>query len=190
MLDAYELEPKLGAMAVDFAVTLADMLHPSLGAFCLPENQPVARHREVDTSNTGVVRHSVHRSQLSSAASVTDDLRRGVLFLLRLRLLGVSHPGLGWDTIVRLPGILRQLDFRGYAAARAQACWTSRISSVVAGRGDVGRNRAAMIWRRRLVSMSRVAGSVFDPYHGADARRCATSAVGWPWRWYQRMSRL
>ena len=82
------------------------------------------------------------------------------------------------------------LDFRSYAAARAQACWTSRISSVVAGRGDVGRNRAAMIWRRRLVSMSRVAGSVFDPYHGADARRCATSVLGWPWRWYQRMSRL
>ena len=54
------------------------------------------------------------------------------------------------------------LDFRGYAAARAQACWTSRISSVVAGRGDGGRNRAAMIWRRRLVSMSRVAGSAFD----------------------------
>jgi len=26
------------------------------------------------------------------------------------------------------------LDFRGYAAARAQACRTSRISSVVAGR--------------------------------------------------------
>ena len=91
---------------------------------------------------------------------------------------------------VEIPYLDQYLDFRGYAAARAQACWTSRISSVVAGRGDVGRNRAAMIWRRRLVSMSRVEGSVFDPYHGADARRCATSAVGWPWRVYQMMSRL
>jgi hypothetical protein len=47
-----------------------------------------------------------------------------------------------------------------------------------------------MICRRRLVSMSRVAGSVLDRYHGAEARRCAVSVVGWPWRVYQRMSRL
>jgi hypothetical protein len=38
--------------------------------------------------------------------------------------------------------------------------------------------------------MSRVAGSAFDRYHGADARRCATSVLGWPWRVYQMMSRL
>ncbi|HEX3641176.1 MAG TPA: glycosyl hydrolase family 28-related protein, partial [Ktedonobacteraceae bacterium] len=46
------------------------------------------------------------------------------------------------------------LDFGGYAAACAQACWTSMISWVDAGRAAVGINRAAMIWRRSLVSMS------------------------------------
>ena len=45
------------------------------------------------------------------------------------------------------------LDFQDFFGC----CWS----------GDVGRRRAAMIWRRRLVSMSRVEGSVFDPYHGA-----------------------
>jgi hypothetical protein len=47
-----------------------------------------------------------------------------------------------------------------------------------------------MIWRRALVSMSRVEGSVLVRYQGADARRCATSSVSWLCRVYQMMSRL
>jgi hypothetical protein len=47
-----------------------------------------------------------------------------------------------------------------------------------------------MIWWRSVVSMSRVEGSVLEEYHGAEARRRAVSVVGWPWREYQRMSRV
>ncbi|MGH4013814.1 MAG: hypothetical protein ACRDSL_07750 [Pseudonocardiaceae bacterium] len=80
--------------------------------------------------------------------------------------------------------------FALHAAARAQACWTSRISSVVAGRGVGGRNRAAMIWRRSLRSMSQVAGSVLVRYQGAALRREAVSVFSWPWRAYQRSRML
>ncbi|HEU0090433.1 MAG TPA: hypothetical protein VFQ77_22700 [Pseudonocardiaceae bacterium] len=38
--------------------------------------------------------------------------------------------------------------------------------------------------------MSRVEGSVVDRYHGAEVRRGVVSVVGWPWRAYQRRSRL
>jgi hypothetical protein len=76
-----------------------------------------------------------------------------------------------------LPDLVGEaLDFRGYAAAWAQAWWTSRISWVVAGRGVVGINRAAMIWRRSVVSMSRVEGSVLVRYQGALARRWAVTS--------------
>ena len=70
------------------------------------------------------------------------------------------------------------LDFRGYAAADAQARWTALICSGVASPGRSGRNRAAMMVRRSLASMSSKDGSVLVVYQGWRTRRSVTSS-GW-----------
>src|SRR6266508_4018434 len=82
------------------------------------------------------------------------------------------------------------LDFRGYAAADAQARWTALICSGVALPGRSGRNRAAMMVRRSLASMSSKDGSVLVVYQGWRARRSVTSSGWWPCRAYQMTTRL
>src|SRR4029453_15086971 len=82
------------------------------------------------------------------------------------------------------------LDFRGYAAADAQARWTALICSGVASPGRSGRNRAAMMVRRSLASMSSKDGSVLVVYQGWRARRSVTSSGWWPCKAYQMTTRL
>src|SRR4029453_4475133 len=82
------------------------------------------------------------------------------------------------------------LDFRGYAAADAQARWTALICSGVASPGRSGRNRAAMMVRRGLASMSSKDGPVWGVDRGGGARGAVTSSGWWPGKGYQMTTRL
>src|SRR6266540_5701315 len=73
-----------------------------------------------------------------------------------------------------------------YAAAEAQALCTAVICSGVGCAGHSGRNRAAMMVRRSLASMSAKDGSVLVVYQGAAARWVVTSSGWWPERVYQQ----
>jgi putative DNA methylase len=81
------------------------------------------------------------------------------------------NPACGVETV-----LTTSLDFRGYAAADAQARWTALICSGVALPGRSGRNWAAMMVRRSLASMSWKDGSVLVVYQGWRARRSVTSS--------------
>src|SRR5262249_6773809 len=107
-----------------------------------------------------------------------------------------SRIGLGsmiTDTFPRIePKSVRDhgsLDFRGYAAASAQARWMAWISSGAGGRGTPGLNCAAMRTRRSWAVMSREEGEGLAGYQGALSRRRRTTAGLWPARWYQVITR-
>src|SRR5262249_61087793 len=97
-----------------------------------------------------------------------------------------SRIGLGsmiTDTFPRIePKSVRDhgsLDFRGYAAASAQARWMAWISSGAGGRGTPGLNCAAMRTRRSWAIMSREEGQALAGDQGALSRRGRATAGPW-----------